>query len=103
MFCREQHDESRFGRIVYGEAGNLHDMTHGFYAAYQNSGGPEWKKLAGFPPMFYATHSTSDGAKNATRKPNPSESGTANSRSNFFGRPGFGKPKPTTTEPHCQG
>lgn len=59
VFCREQHKRGLFGHIVYGEAGYLHDMTHGFYEAFQNSGGMDWKRFAGFPPMFYATHSTS--------------------------------------------
>ena len=32
-------------------------MDHGFYDAYENSGGPDWKRTASFPPMFYPTHS----------------------------------------------
>ena len=59
VFCREQFRRGAFGRIVSGEASCLHDMTHGFYTAYQNSGGSEWKKYAVFPPMYYPTHSTS--------------------------------------------
>ena len=34
-------------------------MSHGFYQAYQHSGGAEWKTTASFPPMLYPTHSTS--------------------------------------------
>jgi hypothetical protein len=34
-------------------------MSHGFYAAYQHSGGAEWKRTASFPPMLYPTHSVS--------------------------------------------
>lgn len=34
-------------------------MSHGFYEAYQYSGGEEWQKVAGIPPMYYPTHSTS--------------------------------------------
>src|SRR5690606_28053551 len=37
----------------------LHDMSVGFYEAFQFSGGPEWKATASFPPMLYPTHSTS--------------------------------------------
>ena len=31
-------------------------MDLGFYAAYQYSGGEDWKKTASFPPMLYPTH-----------------------------------------------
>jgi hypothetical protein len=31
-------------------------MRHGFYAAYQHSGGSDWRRVAGFPPMLYSTH-----------------------------------------------
>ena len=44
---------------MYGEGEYLHDMSHGFYNAYQRSGCPDWKKTASFPPMFYPSHSVS--------------------------------------------
>ena len=37
----------------------MHDMSHGFCQAYQHSGGTDWKRTAGFPPMLYPTHSVS--------------------------------------------
>jgi hypothetical protein len=46
-------------RFVYGEGEYLHDMTHGFYEAFQHSGGDEWRSTASFPPMLYPTHSVS--------------------------------------------
>jgi len=59
LFCRDKFRKAEFGTFVYGEGEYLHDMSHGFYEAYQHSGGEEWKKYAGIPPMYYATHSTS--------------------------------------------
>ncbi|MBN8217884.1 MAG: Gfo/Idh/MocA family oxidoreductase [Spirochaetes bacterium] len=59
VFCRKKFREGAFGPIVHGEAAYLHDMTHGFYDAFKNSGGADWKRVAGFPPMFYGTHSLS--------------------------------------------
>ncbi len=58
IFCRQLLASGKMGRFVYGEAQYNHDMRH-FYEPYQHSGGPDWKKVAGFPPMFYPTHSTS--------------------------------------------
>jgi predicted dehydrogenase len=59
LYCRERFRKGDFGRFVYGEACYTHDMSHGFYAAYQHSGGAEWKRTASFPPMLYPTHATS--------------------------------------------
>jgi predicted dehydrogenase len=59
LYCRERFREGAFGRFVYGEGEYYHDMSHGFYEAYQFSGGPEWKRTAGYPPMLYPTHSVS--------------------------------------------
>lgn len=59
IYCRDRFRKGDFGEFVYGEAAYLHDMSHGFYQAFQHSGGAEWKKVAGFPPMYYPTHSTS--------------------------------------------
>lgn len=59
IYCRERFAKGDFGEFVYGEGNYLHDMSHGFYDAYRRSGGKEWRQVAGFPPMYYPTHSTS--------------------------------------------
>jgi predicted dehydrogenase len=59
LYCRDRFAKGDFGRFVYGEAEYTHDMSHGFYRAYQHSGGDAWKATASFPPMLYPTHSTS--------------------------------------------
>lgn len=58
ILCRKMFKEGKFGEFVYGEAQYLHDMSE-FYQPYMHSGGPNWKRIAGFPPMFYPTHSVS--------------------------------------------
>ena len=59
LYCRQRFQAGDFGRFVYGEAEYLPDMSHGFYEAYQHSGGAEWKTTASFPPMLYPSHSVS--------------------------------------------
>lgn len=59
LYCRDRFRKGDFGGFVYGEAEYLHDMSHGFYQAYQHSGGDEWKRTASFPPMLYPSHSVS--------------------------------------------
>lgn len=59
ILCREKFKAGHFGEFVYGEAQYLHDMSHGFYEAFQRSGGADWKQVAGIPPMYYPTHSVS--------------------------------------------
>jgi len=59
IFCREKFRSGQMGRFVYGEGEYMHDMSHGFYDAFRHSGGENWKRVAGYPPMFYPTHSTS--------------------------------------------
>ncbi|MBI4671133.1 MAG: Gfo/Idh/MocA family oxidoreductase [Chloroflexi bacterium] len=59
LYCRARFARGDFGRFVYGEAEYMHDMTHGFYEAYQWANGDAWKKYASFPPMLYPTHSVS--------------------------------------------
>lgn len=59
LYCRRRFTAGDFGRFVYGEAEYLHDMSHGFYEAYQHSGGEAWKSTASFPPMLYPSHSVS--------------------------------------------
>ncbi len=57
VYCRRKWNEGEFGKFVYGEGEYLHDMSHGFYGAFQYSGGDAWKATASFPPMLYPTHS----------------------------------------------
>lgn len=57
IFARKRAEEGTFGRIFYAEGDYVHDMDLGFYAAYQYSGGEDWKKTASYPPMMYPTHS----------------------------------------------
>ncbi|MDF1490167.1 Gfo/Idh/MocA family protein [Tessaracoccus caeni] len=57
IFARNKVAEGAFGRIFYAEGDYVHDMDLGFYAAYQFSGGENWKSTASYPPMLYPTHS----------------------------------------------
>lgn len=59
VFCRQKWDIGAFGNFVYGEGEYLHDMSDGFYKAFEFSGGQDWKRTASFPPMMYPTHSIS--------------------------------------------
>ncbi len=56
MWARQAQAEGKFGRLFYAEGDYIHDMDHGFYAAYQYSGGERWKETASYPPMLYPTH-----------------------------------------------
>ena len=58
LYCRKRFQRGDFGRFAYAEAQYLHDMDH-FYASFQHSGGQEWKRVAGLPPMYYPTHTVS--------------------------------------------
>ena len=57
VYARTQFADGAFGRVFYAEGDYVHDMDLGFYAAYEYSGGPEWKRTASYPPMLYPTHS----------------------------------------------
>lgn len=57
VFARKKVAQGAFGRVFYAEGDYVHDMDLGFYAAYQYSGGENWKSTASYPPMNYATHS----------------------------------------------
>lgn len=59
VFCRGLWQQGRFGDFVFGEGEYLHDMSDGFYQAFQYSGGEHWKSTASYPPMLYPTHSIS--------------------------------------------
>lgn len=59
IYCRQQFEKGAFGHIVYGEAEYYHDWDHGLYEVAKWRGGERWLETAGFPPMYYPTHSTS--------------------------------------------
>ena len=56
IWAREAIARGELGRVFYSEGDYVHDMDNGFYAAYQFSGGEEWRRTASFPPMLYPTH-----------------------------------------------
>ncbi|SDE67750.1 Gfo/Idh/MocA family protein [Auraticoccus monumenti] len=56
VHARRQLADGAFGRLFYAEGDYVHDMDNGFYAAYQFSGGEDWKPTASYPPMQYPTH-----------------------------------------------
>ena len=58
IFCREEYAKGTFGKFVYGEAHYNHDIRL-MEDSFRSSGGEDWKKYAGIPPMYYPTHSTS--------------------------------------------
>lgn len=57
IYCRRLYKEGRFGTFVYGEAQYNHDIRN-MEQSFRSSGGEEWKRYAGIPPMYYPTHST---------------------------------------------
>ncbi len=62
IYCRKRHANGDFGRIVYAEAEYYHDWSHGLEDVYKwRAAGitDNWRKIAGDPPMYYPTHSTS--------------------------------------------
>ena len=58
IYCREKYKEGAFGPFVYAEAQYYHDIREMYYA-FNQTNGPDWRKVAGIPPMFYPTHSIS--------------------------------------------
>lgn len=57
IWCREKYKKGDFGKFVYGESQYYHDITDMFYSFAAQ--GDSWKRFAGIPPMYYATHSIS--------------------------------------------
>ena len=57
LFCRREFKKGTFGKFAYGEAHYNHDIRN-MELSFRSSGGDDWKKYAGIPPMFYPTHST---------------------------------------------
>lgn len=58
IFCRREYKKGTFGKFAYAEAHYNHDIRN-MEQSFRSSGGEDWKKYAGIPPMFYPTHSTS--------------------------------------------
>ena len=58
IFCRREFAKGTFGKFVYAEAHYNHDIRN-MEESFRSSGGDDWKKYAGIPPMYYPTHSTS--------------------------------------------
>lgn len=57
IFCREEYEKGTFGKFVYAEAHYNHDIRN-MEDSFRSSGGEDWKRFAGVPPMYYPTHST---------------------------------------------
>jgi predicted dehydrogenase len=57
VYARKKLAAGEFGEVFYSEGDYVHDMDLGFYAAYEYSGGSDWKRTASYPPMLYPTHS----------------------------------------------
>lgn len=60
LYCRKRFLAGDFGKFVYGEGQYYHDMDDrvaNFYEVYKKGHGDDWRKYAGFPPMYYPTHS----------------------------------------------
>lgn len=57
IFCRNEFKKGTFGKFTYGEAHYNHDIRN-MEQSFRSSGGDDWKRFAGVPPMFYPTHST---------------------------------------------
>ena len=58
IFCRQKYKAGEMGDLVYAEAQYNHDMKR-LYDTFQYTEGDLWRKMAGLPPFFYPTHSTS--------------------------------------------
>ena len=58
IFCRQKYASGEIGNLVYAEAQYNHDMSR-LYHVFQYTEGDAWRKMAGLPPLFYPTHSTS--------------------------------------------
>lgn len=58
IFCRQKYAAGEMGEMVYAEAQYNHDMKN-LYDTFKYTEGDEWRKMAGLPPFYYPTHSTS--------------------------------------------
>ena len=58
IFCRQKYAAGEFGDLVYAESQYNHDMCR-LYDTFKYTEGDAWRKMAGLPPFYYPTHSTS--------------------------------------------
>lgn len=58
IYCRKKYASGDMGDMVYAESQYSHDMKR-LYGVFKYTEGDKWKMMAGLPPMFYPTHSTS--------------------------------------------
>lgn len=58
VYCRGKFASGEMGDMVYAEAQYNHDMSR-LHQVFQYTEGEDWKKMAGIPPFYYPTHSTS--------------------------------------------
>lgn len=58
IYCRKKYSSGAMGDMVYAEAQYNHDMKR-LYDVFKYTEGDAWKKMAGLPPLYYPTHSTS--------------------------------------------
>ena len=58
IFCRRKYASGEMGEMVYAEAQYNHDMRH-LYHTFRYTEGEKWRMMAGLPPFYYPTHSTS--------------------------------------------
>ena len=58
IFCRQKFASGQMGDLVYAEAQYNHDMLR-LYDTFKYTEGELWRKMAGLPPFYYPTHSTS--------------------------------------------
>ncbi len=59
LWCRRNFAEGAFGRFVYGEGEYYHNMASWFYLPFYDANGPEWRRYASVPPVWYISHSAS--------------------------------------------
>lgn len=59
IYCRQRYAAGDFGDFVYGEGHYYHHMSHWFYRPFFLANGPEWRRYASVPPIWYITHSAS--------------------------------------------
>lgn len=58
IYCRKKFATGDMGDFVYAESQYNHDMKR-LYDVFKYTEGDKWKQMAGLPPLFYPTHSTS--------------------------------------------
>ena len=56
VWAREKFKTGKFGQFVYGAAQYYHTIQ-GMTGSFNNGADTSWKRVAGVPPMYYATHS----------------------------------------------